>query len=188
MENTAKALLIAASVLIVILIVAISLRIFNSSNNTADSVGKVGGALSSTTTDVSKDVIDIIKDTTSKNLIKVKDFTINISNKYYHSYFPKNPKVLLEPNTEYILIFDYKINSADYTIGCGIGYGETYYRKDIIYSATYPNQTEGRFEKTFTTPSSFIESMPYLQIRFARMGKPGNMNVEISNVSFRKTQ
>lgn len=189
MENTTKALLIAASVLIVILLVTFALRILNSTNNDiSDSADNVGEGITSQTEDASKKLSNIFKDTTSKNLVNISDFNINMNNFYYHSYFPTNPVVLLEPNTKYTLSFDYKINSADYRIGCGIGYGETYYQKDIIYSQTYPNQTKGTFEKTFTTPSSFIVSKPYLQLRFARMDRPGNFNVDISNVAFRKVK
>jgi len=188
MDNSTKALLIAAAVLIAIIIVAISINILSSNRDAADSTDEVGEMISVEADVVSKQTLSMLEDIENKNLIKVSDILIKATNSYYKSYFPKNPKFLLEPKTKYILSFDYKINHADYKIGCGIGYGKTHYSKDILYSVTYPNQTEGTFAKTFTTPATFITDEPYLQIRFARMNKPGKFSVSISNIKFKKVK
>ena len=188
MENSTKALIIAAAVLIVIIIVALAINILSSSSNSKDSVDAVGDAMSVETDKVSKETLSILEDIQNKNLTKVSDLTITASNSYYQNYFPKNPKLILEPNTKYILSFEYEIIYADYPIGCGIGYGKTHYSKDILYSVTYPNQTKGKFTKTFTTPSTFITDEPYLQIRFARMNRPGSFKVEVSNIKFKKVK
>lgn len=188
MENATKALLIAAAVLIVIILVALGIKLLGDSGNVADSADEVGEHVVVKADKVSKETLGILDDINNKNLVKVKDMTTSVSNSYYQNVFPQNPKVLLEASTKYILSFDYKINHADYAIGCGIGYGKTHYSKDILYSVTYPNQKEGTFSKTFTTPATFITNEPYLQIRFARMNRPGNFSVEIENVRFKKVQ
>lgn len=185
MENSTKALLIAAGVLVVIVIVAMSISILNSSEGISDSADKVSDGVSQESDDVTKEAIGVLDDVNNKNLINAEDEEVNI-NYWYQNYFPQNPKILLEPDTEYTLSFDYKVIYADYTVGCGIGYGKTHYIKDILYSVTYPNQTEGRFIKTFKTPSTFITDEPYLQLRFARMNQAGNLSVEIENIKFKK--
>lgn len=187
MENSTKALLIAAAVLIVIIIVALAINILSSSTDNADSTDEVGEAVSVKSDEATREVLGILDDLNNKNLISVPDGKLEF-NYWYQNYFPKNPKLLLEPNTKYVLSFDYKINYADSTVGCGIGYGKTHYSKDILYSVTYPNQTKGTFVKTFTTPANFITDEPYLQLRFARMNQPGNLSVEISNVRFKKVK
>lgn len=187
MENATKALLIAAAVLIAIILVAMAISLLNSVGNTSDSAEQVGERVVVEADNVSGDVISLLDDLNNKNLINVADRKEEF-NWWYQNYFPKNPKLLLEPSTTYVLSFDYKINYADSTVGCGIGYGKTHYSKDILYSVTYPNQTEGKFVKTFTTPSTFNTDEPYLQLRFARMNQPGKLNVEIENVRFKKVQ
>lgn len=117
MENSTKALLIAAAVLIAIIIVALSISLLNSSGDMSESVDKVGEEISSETEGISQDAVGIIDDIGRKNLIKVPDRTITLNNKHYDEYFPKNPKLLLEPNTKYELSFDYKIEYAEYTVG-----------------------------------------------------------------------
>lgn len=185
MENATKALLIVAAVLITIILIATAISILNSSGNAADFAGEIGEGITVEADDVSSGVINFLDDLNSENLIRVADRTEEF-NWWYTNYFPKNPKLMLEPSTRYVLSFDYKINYADSTVGCGIGYGKTHYSKDILYSVTYPNQTEGKFVKTFTTPSSFNTDEPYLQLRFARMNRPGRVSVEIKNVKFKK--
>lgn len=187
MENSTKALLIAAAVLIVIIIVALAINILSASNGTADSTEEVGDAVSVKSDEASREVLGMLDDLNNKNLISVPDGKLQF-NYWYQNYFPQNPKLLLEPSTKYVLSFDYKINYADSTVGCGIGYGKTHYSKDILYSVTYPNQTKGTFIKTFTTPATFITDEPYLQLRFARMNQPGNLSVEITNVRFKKVK
>ena len=187
MENATKALLIVAAVLIAIILVAMSINLLNSTGDTSDSAQQVGDRIIVEADDVSRDVISILDDLNNKNLTYIDDRKEEF-NWWYQNYFPKNPKLLLEPSTTYILSFDYRINYADSTVGCGIGYGKTHYSKDILYSVTYPNQTEGTFVKTFTTPSTFNTDEPYLQLRFARMNQPGKLSVEIENVRFKKVQ
>lgn len=118
----------------------------------------------------------------AKNLVNIPDMNIKFAD-YYENYFPQNPTLLLQPNTKYTVSFDYIINSATTTVKCGIGYGTTEYLEDIVYHADYPNQTQGRFEYTFTTPETFSSSVtPYLQFRFVRGAIAGSFDVEISNV------
>ena len=49
MENATKALLIAAAVLIVILLIAFGMRIFNSTGDVADQAGQTGAQLTNST-------------------------------------------------------------------------------------------------------------------------------------------
>ena len=206
MENASKALLITAAVLIVILIIAISMKIFNSVGDTSNDVEEVGESIVGGTSDASKKAIYALEDLNGKSLIKVEQHEADAaSNKYYSSYFPQNPKILLKPNTKYMLSFNYKVNYADYNVGCGIGCGETDYILDIVTNKIYytknSSKKEGTFSYTFTTPKKFIRNIkdknkniigkeevktPYLHIRFARMGEPGNCSVEISNVRFKE--
>ena len=115
--------------------------------------------------------------TKSKNLINVQDFNVTYEG-YYHN---SSTGFLLQPNCTYTLSFNYKINSASENVGCGIGYGETYYAKDINYMTTYPNQTSGRFVDTFTTPAD-IGNDKYLFVRFARTARTANVNVDFSSI------
>lgn len=188
MENATKALLIAAAVLIAIILIALGISIVNSTGDVSDSADEVGTQIAVKADDISEDTLSILDDINNENLIKVANRVATVNNEYYENYFPDNPKLLLEPNTTYILSFDYEIISADYSIGCGIGYGKTHYAKDILYSVTYPNQTKGKFSKTFKTPNTFNTDKPYLQIRFARMNNPGKFKVNIKNVKFKKAQ
>ena len=121
MENSTKALLIAAAILIVIIIVALAINILGSSDGTADSIDEAGDAVSVKSDEATREVLGIIDDLNNKNLINVPDSKLEF-NYWYQNYFPQNPKLLLEPNTIYFLSFDYKINYADSTVGCGIGY------------------------------------------------------------------
>lgn len=190
MENSTKGLLIVATVLVFIIIIALAINVLNSNKSTADNAEQVGNAIAVESDILSKDLEKLLDNLENKNLVDIPDKKWEF-NYWYQNYFPQNPKVLLEPNTQYILSFDYKINYADYPVGCGIGYGEKYYAKDIIYIAKYPNQTvgmEGIFVKTFTTPAAFNTDKPYLQLRFARMNESGKVSVEISNVKFKKVK
>ena len=49
MENATKALLIAAAVLIVILVIALGMRIFNSTSGAAKDASQAGGTISNST-------------------------------------------------------------------------------------------------------------------------------------------
>ena len=115
--------------------------------------------------------------TKSKNLINVQDFNVTYEG-YYHN---SSTGFLLQPNCTYTLSFNYKINSASENLGCSIGYGETYYAKDINYITTYLNQTSGRFVDTFTTPAD-IGNDKYLFVRFARTARTANVNVDFSSI------
>lgn len=113
-----------------------------------------------------------------KNLIDVQDFNVTFENSYYQN---NSTGFLLQPNCTYTLSFNYKINSASENVGCGIGYGATHYAADINYMATYPNQTNGRFVNTFTTPAD-IGNDKYLFVRFARTAKTSNVNIDFSSI------
>ena len=185
MENSTKALLIVAAVLISIILVAMAINLLDSTGNMTNPTEQVGEKIEVKSDEESSDVINMLENLNNKNLINVPDRNVEI-NWWYENYFPNNPKLLLEADCTYILSFDYIINFADSKVGCGIGYGKTHYSKDILYSVTYPNQTKGKFVKTFKTPSEFNTNEPYLQLRFARMNQPGKLSVEISNVKFKK--
>lgn len=210
MENASKALLIAAGVLIVILIIVISMRIFNSTGDIAGDAEMIGESIAGTTSDASKEAIYELKDLNGKSLIRVEEHEADSKqNNYYSSYFPQNPKILLKPNTKYMLSFDYKVNYATQNVGCGIGCGESYYQLDIEYNKIYyrknSNEKEGSFKHTFTTSGGIlyeitedgkfknkntgtIVNTPYLHIRFSRMGRPGDCSVDISNVRFKEVK
>ena len=207
MENASKALLIAAGVLIVILIIAISMRIFNSTGDIAGDTEMIGESITGSISEASKEAIYELKDLNGKSLIRVEEHEADAKqNSYYSSYFPQNPKVLLKPNTKYMLSFDYKVNYATQNVGCGIGCGERAYILDIVYNKIYyrknSNEKEGSFKYTFTTPQKFMVKVkengvvvgkreitePYLHIRFSRMGTPGDCSVDISNVRFKEVK
>lgn len=185
MDNSSKALLITAAILITITIITLSISILKSNNRVSESANESGEKISVTADKVSDEITSTLNDL-DNNLIKVKNRKIEFTNKWYENYFPTEPKLLLNPNTTYVLSFDYKINYADDIVGCGIGYGEFYYKTDIIYSVIYPNQTAGKFIKTFSTPNTFNTDKPYLQLRFARMDNAGKLSVEIKNIKFKK--
>lgn len=118
-----------------------------------------------------------------KNLVNIPDMNVKIEDYYYKNYFPDNPKLLLEPKTTYTVSFNYLIKSTTANIKCGIGYGTNVYAVDLVYGVEYPNQTQGKFEHTFTTPAEFNSSqIPYLQFRFARTESIANVDVDISNI------
>jgi len=119
-----------------------------------------------------------------KNITNIPNQTVSFTNTYYTEYFPQNLKVILLPNTVYTLSFDYVVNSASNIVSCAIGYGGTSYMADIVGQSQYPNQTSGRKIVTFTTPAAFVGAygIPYLRIRFARLGAVGTVNVSVSNV------
>ena len=187
MENSTKALLIAASVLIAIIIIALAIKLLVPTNSTIEAYNNVDEQITVKSDKVSKKVLALLGDLDNKNLINVPDLKVE-STYYFKNYFPTNPKLLLEPDTEYVLSFNYKINYADHPVGCAIGYGETYYLYDIIYRINYPNQDEGMVVKTFKTPSAFSVDKPYLQLRFVRMEQNGKADVDISNVRFKKVK
>ena len=58
MENATKALLIAAGVLIVILLIALGMNIFNSVDDTSGQAGVIGGEITSQTDDATKKAME----------------------------------------------------------------------------------------------------------------------------------
>lgn len=124
---------------------------------------------------------------TGRNLVNIPKTNLEFTDYYYVSYFPSNPKVLLEANTTYTLSFDYVINSSTTNnIYCAIGYGTNVFSKNIENTPIYGNQTEGRCTLTFKTPSEFESGIiPYLQIRFAHTDIIASVNIDISNVQFK---
>lgn len=189
MENASKALLIAAGVLVVILIIAVSMRVFNSTNDITDDAYEVGESIETETLDASKGAISALKDITSKNLI-------NVSNKRFRSngsyYSITATGFYIEPGKEYNLQFDYDIEYADYTVGCGIGiirngyYLYPDYSSDIKSFVRYPNQDKGTFSCNFK--ATVITQPTELGIRFIRMNARGKFNVYISNVELREVK
>ena len=61
MENASKALLIAAGVLIVILLIAFGMSIFNSTGETADQATAVGGQIDAQTTVAGQSALDALQ-------------------------------------------------------------------------------------------------------------------------------
>lgn len=190
MENASKVLLIAAGVLIVILIVTVVLRLFNSANGVAESGGKVGETVATETTESSDELINILE----KNLVRIKDKKVTIENDYYKDELVGNYNVLLEYNTTYKLTFDYNvINTDEKVIYCSIGCGETKgYKKDLTYKIYYDNRkntakAKGTCEIIYTFNETNMKK-PYLRLRLVRMDRKGNCEVEISNVIFKKVE
>lgn len=199
MENSTKALLIIAGILISIVLISISIILLNSSSNISNSSQQLGKEISVTSDKASKDLISKLEDINNKNLINVKNQTIKVQNDYYNQYKQTYTNYILEPNTKYILSFDYKILSTDADVLCGIGYGKkNKYLDDLIdnksntlWGIKYPVQAIGQkatFIKEFTTPNTFSVNTPYLSIRFVRFYAPSNGEVEISNVKFKKIE
>ncbi len=115
-----------------------------------------------------------------KNLVNIQDQNISFNNNYYKDT-TSSPKYTLKPDTTYIMSFDYKVNSSTNNIYDSVGYGISTFQKDI--SSTLGNYSNsGRKTDSFTTPSSFLYSPPYIWFRFVRMSTPGDANVDISNV------
>lgn len=127
MENSTKALFIVAGVLISIILIAVSIKMLAPSEDATNKAKDVEEEMAQTTTNVRDDTISSLEDINNKSLTKIEDMNLKVENKHYQQYFPQNPKVLLQPNTTYMLTFDYKVNYADYALGCGIGY-----RKNVL--------------------------------------------------------
>ena len=201
MENASKALIIAGAILISIPLISVGIYIYNSTIGVNKNANETGGILSSKANSVTKEIDNVL----NENLVRITDHNAIIDGQPYSFYFPKNPKLILEPNTQYILFFDYKVNSKDegLELGCGVGYGETIYNVDLVYYKKYPNQSEGtmrvdvktkeKFEHTKDGQTTEVEK-PYLQIRFISLNdkngtrQNGNANVSISNVKFVKVK
>lgn len=90
---------------------------------------------------------------------------------HYFQEFPSSPNVLLKTNTTYTIAYNYYFDAANINEAIGnyylaVGYGDTFYKADIVTS-NYSNLM-GRKVVTFTTPASFnaAHGTPYLQLRF----------------------
>lgn len=82
MENATKALLIAAAVLIVIVLIALGVRLLNSSKETSDQIDSTSEALSSKTSD--------LKDSTTSSLQILSMNEIERFNHQFTQYFGNN--------------------------------------------------------------------------------------------------
>ena len=141
MENTSKALLIAAAVLIVILIISISLKVYTSIKSTPDTTDKIGKAIDRASDDATL-VIDGYK------VFRNSDKAVNNpNNKYYTEY---STGIKLQPDYVYTVSLDYEVleNKNNSQLGCGIGFndpeiGSTTYNKDIVWWVNYSDYSEG---------------------------------------------
>ena len=123
---------------------------------------------------------------TDYNLVDVPDHTVIVSNEYYNEL---SYELILLPNIEYKLTFDYNIISTNANIlVCMVGYGSDYYAYTLSIG-NYYSVPEGKVDLqgsvsiNFTTPSSFEISNPTLYVR--EVTQPGafhNSFVEISNI------
>ena len=145
-------------------------------------------SLSAKALKTNKQLVALFDDIYAKNLVDIPDRKIAVTNSHYLNI---GTELILQPNKQYIISFDYHINSADAAISCGIGYGSrngvASYRKDIVYGEAYPNQKEGNFTYVFLTPMKFLTECgePYLSVRLARMSVAGNYDIDISNFRFK---
>jgi len=117
---------------------------------------------------------------TGDNLVNVPDHD-EIVNFYYtdHSY-----GLLLLPNTQYKITFDYEIISTNATqLFANYGYGKTSFIGEFSGVVNYDMVTKkGTATKTFTTPATFIVANPILFIREARASSIHTSTVKISNI------
>lgn len=121
----------------------------------------------------------IFKGWNGKNIINMEDHNVTITNYYYKDEIP-TPKYVLKPSTNYVLTFDYKVNSSTKNLIATVGYGATGFSRDIRSSSVYSGTN--RLELNFTTPATFDYNPPYIAFRFVRMTSPGDANVDISNI------
>ena len=121
----------------------------------------------------------IFKGWNGKNIINMEDHNVTITNYYYKDEIP-TPKYVLKPSTNYVLTFDYKVNSSTKNLIATVGYGATGFSRDIRSSSVYSGTN--RLELNFTTPATFDYNPPYIAFRFVRMSSPGDANVDISNI------
>ena len=110
MENASKALLIAAAVLIVILLIAMGVRVFNSTSGTTDSLestmsstevvafnNKFTGYIGTQSTAKAKTLVNIILANNQKSAHKIKaNFRIWVKDKY--SVTSDGPRELVQTN------------------------------------------------------------------------------------------
>lgn len=94
MENSSKALLIAATLIIVILLVTIGIKILSSSTNTEKQADEVGMALLSTTKDASGDATkEITQGYTTTDKEKKYNITVELDQ---CSANENNPRLLMK--------------------------------------------------------------------------------------------
>lgn len=150
MENTTKALLIAAIVLISIIMISIGIKMFNSVKSTTDITQELGKSISRSTDDATLMIDGYMVFRNSDKAVN------NPTNKYFQEYSTGIP---LKFGYKYTISFDYEVleNKNNVRLGCGVGFnnpeiGKTTYNKDIIWCKDYPNYSEGakgKFEISF---------------------------------------
>ena len=91
MENASKALLIAAAVLIVILIIAFGMKIFNSTGDTSADAVEVGEAMASKSTSATLQLMQG-NNKSKEDVLKVLEYVDNLDSKNItvHLYYGKN--------------------------------------------------------------------------------------------------
>ena len=189
MENVSKALLIAATVLVVIILITFGIRVFNSSSGSAEDAQQVGKEISLLTSDAA----DI---TAGYSVKRYLDTYVEVDDYYYKNYYTG---IEIDENATYVISFDYIIEEkGDYDIGCGIGMGfdkPNIYNKDIKYEATYPNQEIGkkntfRYELKPKDSENYKNnknkhSKIYLSLRIARTYLKSTFKVKIENIKIK---
>ena len=160
MENTPKALIIAVTVLVTVLIITVAIKFFSSINGTTDETDKVGRQI----TDEAEDPIDVIS---GYEIKKNNDKTEQVTEGWYVG---STTNTLLELGKTYTVKFHYKVieNKRNETIGCGIGFNNpskrTGYNYDIFWIIPYNNYNEGAegdFSYTFTFDNSFSNNKTF---------------------------
>jgi len=95
MENSTKALLIAAAILIVILLISISMAILSSAGDSFNEAKQVGNAISS----LSKDTADKIIQSNKNNLNSGASYKITVICDQFCSASESNPTSIKEGDT-----------------------------------------------------------------------------------------
>lgn len=133
---------------------------------------------------------ELVTDEEYELLTTLADTTVSFTDAYYRE---SKVGIILEPETTYMISFDYMINAnaTGATVRTVVGYGESYDMTRECYSKNYPNQNIGEltsFECVFTTPSVFtngstgeIIDIPYLFVRFAGCPTVNTVSVSVSN-------
>lgn len=182
MENTSKALIIAGAILLAILLITMAIYVLNSSNNTVKTAEEAGQLISSGVNKSTGELKNVLGDIEG-NLVRIEDHFAICGSKtgdaYRYGYLveytnwdtKRNPKVLLELDTQYVISFDYEIEEVKVDpepevgktyngVKCSVGYGETGYTVDInnrdgyyYYNESSPKKGSKSF--TFTTGSGW---------------------------------
>ena len=114
---------------------------------------------------------------TGKNLYKYGDISVTVSNSYYKDMLLLNN---FEKNTTYVLSFDISSNVEPF--GVSVGYGETYYQRDVP-NATFFNNKNGHLSFTFTVNDTTCSN---LWIRVPRYKTPTTYTATVSNIMLEK--